>query len=126
MLFWIFAAVIVYAVQVFIPPLFLLAQTGIGTYLGARDNEPALGTHAGRARRAVKNMQENMPVFLAFAVLAIVLGKEAGLALLGAQIFVLARVGFAIVYQMGVPVLRSALYLTGFAGLAIMAFGLVG
>jgi len=124
-LFWIFAAVSLYAVQVFLPSMFRLPQIGVARYLGSRDDLPPLPTYGNRAMRAVDYMKESMPVFLAFAVLAIVLGKEAGLAILGAQMFVVARAAFAVIYLLAVPVLRSVAYLTGFAGLVVMAFGLV-
>src|SRR5512134_1527331 len=59
--------------------------------LGPRDNPPALTRIGGRAERALANMQEALPVFLALALMNMIVGTAAAQALTGAWIFFIAR-----------------------------------
>lgn len=126
MLLWIFAGIIVYYVAVLSPSLFLIPQIGLASYLGTRDSRPDMGTMEARLRRAVDNLRENFPVFLALAVLTIVVPEtDQGLAVTGAATFVIARAAYHAVYLLGIPVLRSTLWTVGAVGMGIMAFAIV-
>lgn len=127
MLTWIFAGMIVYALIAALPSLFLLSQIGVMGYARGRDQEPVANAVHGRALRALRNTKENMPIFLALAILSLVVeGTDMANALLGAQMFVLARLAYAPAYMSGVPFLRSTVYTVGLLGLIIMAFALGG
>jgi len=126
MLYWILAAMAVYLVGVFLPSLPLIGQIGLKDYLGSRDADPAPGKFRARAQRATRNMQETLQVFLALAVLSMVVpGSDAAQALLGAQIYVLARAAYLPLYLAGIPVLRSAAFIVGLAGMLILALAMV-
>ena len=58
--------------------------------LGPRDNPPPQTTLGGRAERALANTQEALPVFLALALMNLIVGSAA-LALTGATVFLIAR-----------------------------------
>lgn len=123
---WILAALALYLAGIYLCSALLLPGYGISAYLGSRDSEPAPAPVLARARRASRNFQENLPVFLALALLAMILPEaEMGQALLGAQIFVLARVAYLPLYLAAVPVLRSAVFTVGFGGLVLMALAVL-
>ena len=127
MLFWILAGMAVYIASVWLPSLFLVGQIGVLGYSKGRDQEPLGSPLHGRAVRAARNMRENFPIFLALAILALVVqGSNLGQAIFGAQLFVLSRIVYSPAYMSGVPFLRSAVYSIGFVGCIIMAFALYG
>lgn len=127
MLTWIFAGMLVYAGIVMIPSLYLLGQIGVMGYARGRDQEPIAGPAHGRALRALRNTKENMPIFLALAILALVIeGTNLPNAVLGAQLFVVSRLFYAPAYISGVPFLRSTVYTVGLVGLIVMAVALGG
>ena len=78
---------------------------------------------AQRAQRAHLNMVETMPAFIAVIVAATWLVGDAQGALIGglAQLFFYARVAHAVVYTLGVPYLRTPVYLVSWA--AVLAIG---
>jgi len=126
MLTWILLALVIYYAGVFLPPLFLLPRIGIMSYLGSRDADPDPSVHQARAERATSNYQENLAPFLGLAVLALVVpNADMDQAVLGAQLFVLARLVYIPLYLIGVPVVRSAAFIAGFVGLIIMGLALV-
>lgn len=78
---------------------------------------------AERAHRAHLNMVETLPAFVAVIVAATWLVGDAQGALIGtlAQVFFFARVAHAAVYTLGVPYLRTPVYLISWG--AILAIG---
>jgi uncharacterized MAPEG superfamily protein len=81
---------------------------------------------AGRAQRALRNIMEAMFVFVPLALLAIVSGKEQGLAMTAALTFLGARVAYLPAYMSGIVGVRSLIWGVGAAGLAMMAIALLG
>ena len=123
MTFWILLALGLYFLQTLLPPLFryvLRRDAQIFATLGPRDNPPETSVFGARSERALRNANEAMLIFLPLALL----GMEAEGALLGAQIFVLSRIAYVPAYVLGVPVLRSAIWTAGVAGLGLMAAAL--
>lgn len=131
MLTWIFAAVILYTVQVFLVSTLRYKESGLSNDemmkigLGSRDNAPSLQVRGQRADRALTNMKESLPIFLAFAVLAIALGKAEGAATTAAMVFVLARVVYVPLYLQGVYMYRSVVWTIAALALVVMAFALI-
>lgn len=126
MLFWIVFCLVVYTAGLFLPSLFLVGRMGVADYMGSRDDEPTRGDIHGRADRAHRNFCESLPVFLALAVLSMIVpDTDQGLALLGAQIFVIARIAYIPLYLMAVPVIRSGAWIAGFVGLIMMTVSLI-
>ena len=76
---------------------------------------------AGRATRAHRNMLENLPLFAALALIVHVAGLSSDASVLGAQIFVIARLAFAIIYIIGIPWLRTAAFLISVVGLVMVS-----
>jgi uncharacterized MAPEG superfamily protein len=88
--------------------------------LGNRDHVRPLTVVGERAARALANMHEALPVFLALALLNMIVGTAAGMAVTGAAIFLMARVVYVAIYIAGVPVLRTLVWAAGWVGLALM------
>ena len=86
----------------------------------ARDDMPEATPRVLRAERALVNVGEAMIRFLPLAILTL---NHPG-AIVGAQIFVLARVVHVGLYIAGVPYLRTAAWMISLVGLGIMAANL--
>ena len=136
---WLIAGIAVHYIAAFIPALFLVPQMGLGGYFGSRDGEPAADGLYGRARRVLRNSNENLAAFVGLSVAAIALSQadadvipvgsagtvDMGLATLGASIFVIARLAFIPLYLFAVPLVRSGAWIAGFIGLLLMAVALI-
>lgn len=93
--------------------------------LGPRDHLPPLTVIGGRAARALANMQEALPVFLGLALLNLILGTAAAMAITGGWIFLIARLIYVPLYLAGVPVLRTLVWVGGWVGLVMMLIPLL-
>lgn len=141
MVTWLLLGIAVHFVAVFLPSLFLIPQIGYGGYLGSRDGEPVAEGMYGRARRILRNSNENMAAFVGLTAAALAIDAKIGeavilpvgsggavdmdLAVLGAMIFVIARAAFIPLYLFAVPLIRSGAWTAGFAGLLLMAYALI-
>ena len=126
MVFWILAGLAAYLLTVYLPAMILFAQIGMLAYTGPRDTLPEPGVRRARALRAASNFQEHMPVFLGLGLLAMLVpGADMAQAALGAEIFVLSRLVYVAIYVSGLPVVRSAVFAVGFAGLVLMALSMI-
>lgn len=88
--------------------------------LGNRDHVRPLTVVGLRASRALANLQEALPVFLALALMNMIVGTGAGTAITGAAIFLIARTVYVVLYMSGVPVVRTLVWATGWVGLSLM------
>src|SRR5688572_31246644 len=93
--------------------------------LGNRDHMRPLTVTGQRAARALTNMHEALPVFLALALMNMIVAPQAAQAVTGATIFLIARVLYAIVYMLGIPVLRTLIWAAGWVGLILMLLPLL-
>lgn len=96
------------------------SQYGVMTLFGNREGLPALTGWAGRAYRAHYNMLENLVLFAALVLVSVVSQKTNGTTLLGAQIFLWARLAYALIYVAGIPFLRTAVWLVSIIGLVMI------
>jgi uncharacterized MAPEG superfamily protein len=88
--------------------------------LGNRDHQRPLTVIGRRAERALANMHEALPVFLALALLNMIVGTAAGMAVTGATVFLIARIVYVAIYVAGVPVLRTLVWGVSWVGLVMM------
>jgi uncharacterized MAPEG superfamily protein len=87
--------------------------------LGNRDHMRPLTVVGERAERALANMHEALPVFLALALMNLIVGTAAA-AITGATVFLIARVLYVAVYLSGIAVVRTLLWAVSWVGLALM------
>jgi uncharacterized MAPEG superfamily protein len=119
-----------FVLQTLLPSLFRQPPgpgdaTGIMEILGNRDRQRPPSVVGGRAARALANMQEALPVFLALALLNLIVGTAAATAITGAWIFFAARMVYLPVYMAGIPVLRTLIWTGGWVGLVMMLIPLL-
>ncbi|MEF3080716.1 MAPEG family protein [Luteimonas sp. SMYT11W] len=111
-------AIVLGLVHIGVAAAFATAQRGVRWNASNRDGAdiPPLTGAAVRTAAASRNFLETFPLFAA-AVLAVVFAgrADAGTAL-GAQVYVWARVAYLPVYAIGVPYLRSAIWVVSLWG----------
>lgn len=88
--------------------------------LGNRDHVRPLTVVGERAARALANMHEALPVFLALALLNMIVGTVAASAITGATVFLIARVLYVGIYVAGIAVVRTLLWGVSWVGLVMM------
>ena len=113
-------AVVLTLVQAVIAVLGALLQVGLPMLAGNRDGLPEIKGWGGRAARAHRNMLENLVLFAALVLVAVAAGKTNSMTLLGAEIFVWARLAYAAVYIFGLPWIRTAVWGVSVVGLAMI------
>lgn len=96
------------------------AESRLAENLGNRDHMRPLTLTGERAARALANMHEALPVFLALALMNLIVAPNAATAITGAWIFLAARTVYLLIYVAGVPVARTIVWIVGWVGLAMM------
>ena len=119
-LVWLLWAVALTFAQMLIAVLGATAQVGLPTLAGNREGLAPCTGWAGRAARAHHNMLENLVLFAALVLIAVVSGKTNSTTLLGAQLFFWARLAYALVYVAGIPWLRTLVWVVSVVGLILI------
>jgi len=117
MLMW---ASILYVLQVLLGALAADLKNGMAWGLGNRENIPTLEGWGGRAQRAYVNMAESLLPFACLVLIAYSLGRTGEMSVLGAEIFLISRLAYAVLYVAGIKVLRSLAYFGGLAGMILI------
>ncbi len=106
-----------------------IVNNGLMWAFGNRDDDDeavkADAPWVSRARRADRNLAENLPIFIALVLVAHVAGKADATTALGAQIFLGARVVHALVYIAGVNVVRTLVWGVSIAGMGLIVSRIV-
>jgi len=102
-----------------------LMQVGLPTLAGNREGLPEIKGWGGRAARAHRNMLESLVLFAILVLVAVVADKTNAMTLLGAQVFLYARIAYAAVYIAGLPWVRTAVWGVSVVGLAIIFVQLI-
>jgi uncharacterized MAPEG superfamily protein len=118
-------AVALTLVQMLIAATGAASQYGPMPLFGNRDGLPVLTGWAGRAYRAHHNMLENLVLFAALVLAAVVAQKTNDKTLLGAQLFFWARLAYAVIYVAGITYLRTAAWLVSIIGLVMIFWQLL-
>lgn len=108
-------------VQVFLPAGARTVEFGSKWNAGARDTTPAATRPlTGRLERAQANLYETLPLFIGAVLIAHVSGAESPLTLWGTALYFWARVVYVPLYALGVPYVRSLVWLVSLAGLVMV------
>lgn len=103
-----------------------IRQHGGMTLANSRDGLPAPNTYLARCKRLVDNYRENLWFFVPLVLIAAVSGISNQWTVLGAQIFFFSRLGHAIWYIGGWPILRPLFWLAGIIACALIFLALFG
>jgi len=95
-------------------------EQGFDWGMGPRDEPRAITGKAARLDRAYRNFLETFPIFAAAMLAAIVTGSVGALALWGAHLYLWSRIAYTILYLLGVPVLRTVVWIVSVAGICMV------
>jgi uncharacterized MAPEG superfamily protein len=113
-------AVVLTFVQMLVAVSGATLQVGLPALAGNREGLAPCTGWAGRAQRAHHNMLESLVLFAALVLVALAAQKTNSTTLAGAQLFFWARVAYAVVYLVGIPWLRTAIWLASVVGLVMI------
>lgn len=104
-----------------------VSAMGMGWGISNRDQAATTTGWGARARRAYLNHLENLLIYACFAIPLVMAGASSSLSVLGAEIFIVARVLYAIVYVAGITVagIRTILWFAGVVGYAMVFIALL-
>ena len=118
------AALVLALVQVLLTAHLRTRQYGIEWNAGPRDEAmPPLNPLAGRMLRAQENLYETLPLFIGAVLAAAVAGRFGLLTSLGTQLYFFGRLIYVPLYAIGIPVVRSLVWLVATAGLVLVIAG---
>ena len=100
-------------------------QVGLPALAGNREGLPVLTGWAGRAQRAHRNMLESLVLFAVLVLVAAMTDKTNSVTLLGAQLYFWARLAYAVVYLVGIPWVRTLVWLVSVIGIAMIFLQLI-
>ena len=100
-------------------------QNGLMTQAGSRDHLAEPTILRLRLQRLTANMQENLVMFAAVVLVANAAGVSNETTVMGASIFLYARVAHAIVYAFGWPMIRPLLYFASLYGMVIIVLAVL-
>ena len=75
---------------------------------------------AERLKRALHNLLETYPAFIALVVGLVATGKTGGMAATGALLWIICRVIYLVLYAAGVPIARTLIWHGSILGLLMM------
>ncbi len=105
-------------VQILLPAHFRTRETGISYNASARDGDgPPIGKYTGRLMRAQKNLFETLPLFIAAILIAHVVNIHTSITYWGAWLYLIARIIYVPLYALGIPYVRSLVWVASMAGL---------
>ena len=106
---------------------FISWQYGYKWTAGNREEEmPPLRGIVGRVDRGVMNFLESFAFFASAVLVAHVAGVHTTLTVLGAQMYFWARVAYAIIYAIGIPVARSLAWNVAIVGILLIVAACFG
>ena len=116
-----FCAILLGIVQLLLATLASVGGRGLPWGVGPRDEGwPAIGKYGARLERAYKNFLETFPFFLGAVLLAHALGKSTPSSVLGAQIYIWARVLYVPAYVIAIPFTRTLIWTASLIGILMV------
>jgi uncharacterized MAPEG superfamily protein len=113
-------------VQIGLQGILATRELGRSWNAGPRDDglRPT-DVHAGRAERALKNLLETYPAFVALALGLVVTERAGGLGAFGAWLWLTGRIVYVPLYLAGTPYIRTLAWIAAAVGLTLMFIRLV-
>jgi uncharacterized MAPEG superfamily protein len=113
-------SIVLTVVQMLVAATATNTQIPLATLAQNREDLPEVTGLAGRAQRAHRNMLENLPLFIGLVLVAHVASRTNSMTLLGAQLFFWARLVYAVIYVVGIPWVRTAVWAVSMVGLVLI------
>lgn len=100
---------------------------GLGWGIGNRDEASTASGWVPRTRRAYMNLLENLVIFGFFIIIGHLANVHTEMSLLGAEIFLYARLVHAITYVLGITVagIRTVAYFVGVIGTVMVIWPII-
>jgi uncharacterized MAPEG superfamily protein len=119
------ATLILALVQILLTAHLRTRQYGTKWNAGPRDEAmPPLNPLAGRMLRAQQNLFETLPLFIGAVLAAAVAGRLGMLTSIGAHLYFFGRLAYVPLYAIGVPYVRSLVWVAATVGLVLVIVGL--
>ncbi|HEY5339371.1 MAG TPA: MAPEG family protein [Rhizomicrobium sp.] len=116
-----FCAILLGIVQLLLATLASVLGRGLPWGVGARDEGwPPIGKYGARLERVFKNFLETFPFFLGAVLLAHAMDKSTHNSVLGAQIYLWARLLYVPAYVLGIPVVRTIIWTASLIGILMV------
>ncbi|MCM2973403.1 MAPEG family protein [Larsenimonas suaedae] len=113
-------------VQILLPAMWRNRETGVEYNAGPRDKEgPPMGKVTGRLFRAQRNLFETLPLFIAAVLIVHITHQEGAMTLWGCWLYLLARIVYVPLYALGIPWVRSLVYMVSMFGLLLLLLAVV-
>jgi uncharacterized MAPEG superfamily protein len=113
-------------VQILLPAMWRNREAGIDYNAGPRDGPgPPMGKITARLFRAQRNLFETLPLFIGAILIAHVGGQTGALTLWGAWLYFLARVAYIPLYALGIPWIRSLVWMVALFGLCLVLLAIL-
>lgn len=110
-------------VHVSVDSFLLKGSVGNAWTVGPRDTPPEAGLMAGRAHRALWNLLETAPAFLALALVAELSGRGGGWTQWGVWLYLGGRAAYLPAYLSGLPWLRTVIWQVATLGIVALLVG---
>lgn len=108
-------------VQIFLPAGARTAEFGSKWNAGPRDQTPtSVRPLTGRLERAQTNLYETLPLFIGAVLIAHLIQASGPLTVWGTALYFWARVVYLPLYALGIPYIRSLVWLVSLAGLVMV------
>ena len=123
MLTW---AVALLLVLVLVQAIAGVRSQGLMPLANSRDGLPAPSGFHARMLRVVDNHREGITLFAPVVLIAAVADIHSAATVLGSQLFLGARVAHAVVYMIGLPMIRPLIWTVGLVGIGMVLRTLLG
>ncbi len=122
---------LVYATALLILLVLVQATVGVNAQglqpmAGPRDDLPEPKPFQARTKRVVDNHREGLTMFAPLILAAVVAHMTNHWTALGAQLFFYSRLAHAVLYLLGVPMVRPLAWAVGLAGTVMVLVALLG
>jgi uncharacterized MAPEG superfamily protein len=118
-------AVALTIVQVLVASAGAMTQFALPVLVGNRETAIEGRGWVGRAQRAHRNMLESLVLFASLVLVAHVSGLANATTALGAALFFYARLAHVVIYWLGIPWLRTAVWGVAVVGLVMILSQLI-
>lgn len=112
-------------IYVSVDSFLLKGSVGNAWTVGARDNSPEVGPVAARAHRALWNLLETAPAFLAVTLVAELTARGGAWVTWGVLLYLAARTAYLPAYLSGLPWVRTVFWQVATLGIVLILVGVL-